>query len=79
MVQRIDVVATEGRSLLGELRVIPDAGAEVHLFTDHRMADLHEIATMLEETIRHYTPPPPTVSASGALDQSPIRSAQPTR
>ena len=78
MIERIEVIATEGNRILGELRVIPDAGAEVHLFTDHRLADLHHIAQMLKAATTHDAPPlsvapaPSKPGGSAAPDDSPI-------
>jgi len=61
---QIQVVRGEPPSGLGELRIIPDAGAEVHLFTDHRAGDLDLIAIKLNAAVnanaQPITTPPPT-------------------
>jgi hypothetical protein len=42
--EKIEVAAMDADARLGELRIAPLDGAELHLFTDHPFADVHRLA-----------------------------------
>jgi len=43
-IEKIEIVHTDVYGVLGELRIAPLAGAELHLFTDHALRDVKRLA-----------------------------------
>jgi hypothetical protein len=51
-IEKIEVVGTDAAGRLGELRIAPLGGAELHLFTDHLFMDVQRIANNVAAAIR---------------------------
>jgi hypothetical protein len=50
-IEKIEVVQTDVSGTLGELRVAPLAGAELHLFTDHPFVDVKRLADSISRAL----------------------------
>jgi hypothetical protein len=60
----VQVVTTDEASSLGEMRIFPKMGAELHLFTDHSLGQLRGLAVVILKTLCGDDPPAPTPVAN---------------